>query len=94
MRNARVILKNSERVTHVNATKPVVYWKVSAWSAVKSMTRSPMSVLAPPVNNLSTWTTKTVKNALAHADNMTGKIKGNMVPSIQRVKAKRVNIPA
>ena len=94
MRNARVILKNSERVTHVNATKPVVHWKTSALSAVKSMTRSPVSVLAPSVNNLSAWTTKTVKNALAHADNMTGRMKKNMILSIQKVKAKRVNIPA
>ena len=94
MRNARVILKNPERVTHVNATKSVVYWKTSALSAVKPMTRSPVSVLAPSVNNLSAWTMKIVKNVLAHADNMTGKMKKNMMLSIQKVKAKRVNIPA
>ena len=94
MKNARVILKNPERVTHVNATKSVVYWKTSALSVVTRMTRSPVSVLALSVNNLSAWTTKIVKNALAHADNMTDKMKKNMMLSIQKAKTKRVNIPA
>ena len=53
MKNARVIVENPERVTHVNATKSVVYWKTSALSVVTPMTRSPVSVLAPSVNNLS-----------------------------------------
>ena len=96
MKNARVakIVENLRLVTHVNATKSVVYWKTSALSVVTPMTRSPVSVLAPSVNNLSAWTTKIVKNVLAHADNMTGKKKKNMMLSIQKVKAKRVNIPA
>ena len=94
MKNARVILKNPERVTHVNATKSVVYWKTSALSVVTPMTRSPVSVLAPSVNNLSAWTTKIVKNVLAHVDNMTGKMKKNMMLSIKKVNVKRVNVLA
>ena len=94
MKNARVILKNPERVTHVNATKSVVYWKTSALSVATPMTRSPVSVLAPSVNNLSAWTTKIVKNVLAHVDNMTGKMEKNMMLSIKKVNVKRVNVPA
>ena len=94
MKNARVILKNPERVTHVNATKSVVYWKTSALSVATPMTRSPVSVLAPSVNNLSAWTAKIVKNVLAHVDNMTGKMKKNMMLSLKKVNVKRVNVLA
>ena len=84
MKNARVILKNLERGNHVNATKSVVYWKTSALSAVTPMTRSPVSVLALYVNNLSAWTAKIVKNVRAHGDNTTGKMKRNTMLSIKK----------
>ena len=84
MKNARVILKNPERVTHVNATKSVVYWKTSALSVATPMTRSPVSVLALSVNNLSAWTAKIVKNVQAHGDNTTGKMKMNTMLSIKK----------
>ena len=85
MKNARVILKNSDRVTHVNATK-------SALSVATPMTRSPVSVLALSVNNLSAWTAKIAKNARAHVDNTTGKMKRNMMLSIKKaIQVTQVN---
>ena len=94
MKNARVILKNPEQVTHVNATKSVVYWKTSALGVATPMTKSPVSALVPTVNNLTAWAAKIAKNILAHVDNMTGKMKKNMMLSIKKVNVKRVNVPA
>ena len=84
MKNARVILKNSDQVTHVNATKSVVYWKTSALSVATLMTRSPVSVFALSVNNLSAWTAKIATNVRAHGDNTTGKMKRNTMLSIKK----------
>ena len=84
MKNARAISKNSEQVNHVNTTKSVVYWKTSALSVATPMTRSPVSVLALSVNNLSAWTSKITKNVRAHGDNTTGKMKRNMMLSIKK----------
>ena len=84
MKNARFILKNSDQVTHVNATKSVVYWKTSALGVATPMKRSPVSVFALSVNNLSAWTSKITKNVRAHGDNTTGKIKRNTMLSIKK----------
>ena len=94
MKNARVIVENPERVTHVNATKSVVYWKTSALGVATPMTKPPVSALAHTVNNLSAWAVKIVKNILAHVDNMTGKMKKNTMLSVKNVNVRRLNIPA
>ena len=94
MKNARVIGENPERVTHVNATKSVVYWKTSALGVTTPMTKPPVSALVPTVNNLTAWAVKIAKNILAHVDYMTGKMEKNMMLSIKKVNVKRVNVPA
>ena len=88
MKNARVIGENPDRVTHVNATKSVVNWKTSALGVATPMTKPPVSVLVPTVNNLTASAAKIAKNILAHVDNMTGKMEKNMMLSIQKIKAK------
>ena len=56
--------------------------------------KPPVSAPVPTVNNPTACAAKIAKNILAYVDNMTGKMKKNMMLSVKKVKVKRVNVPA
>ena len=96
MKNARAakIVENPKLVTHVNAAKSVAYWKTSAQGVATPVKKPPVSAPVSTVNNPTAYAAKIVKNIPAYVDNMTGKMKKNMMLSVKNVKIKRVNIPA
>ena len=95
MKNARVaeMVENPKLATHVNATKSVEYWKTSAQGVATPVTKPPVSAPVSTVNNPTAYAVKIAKNIPAYVDNMTGKMKKNMMLSVKNVNVKRVNIP-
>ena len=99
MENARAakIVENPKmatQVTHANAAKFVAYWKASAQVVATPVKKPPVSAPVLIANKPTAYAAKMAKNTPAQVDNMTSKMKKNMMPPVKNVNVKRVNIPA
>ena len=99
MENARAakIVENPKmatQVTQVNAAKLVPYWKASAQVIATPAKKPPVSTPVSTANNPTAYAAKMAKNIPAQVDNMTSKMKKNMMPPVKNANVKRVNIPA
>ena len=68
--------------------------KASAQVVATPVKKLPVGSPVSPANNPTAYAAKMAKNIPAQVDNMTSKMKKNMMPPVKNAKAKRVNIPA
>ena len=72
-------------VTHVTAAKSVVNRRTLAWGVVMPATKSHVSAPVPTASNLTAYAARTAENILAHANNITDKMKKirNKMPAVK-----------
>ena len=92
MENARAakIVENPKLVTHVNAAKSVAYRKTSAQGVATPVKKPLVSAPVSTVNNPTAYAAKIAKNIPAYVDNMTSKMRENMMLLVKNAKQPRV----
>ena len=78
--------ENPKLGTHVTAAKTVVYRKTPAQGVAMPVKKPFMSAPVATVNNPTAYAAKIAKNIPAYVDNMTSKMRENMMLLVKNVK--------